>query len=68
MLERFSELSGRPTIHPALFHPNHKPEAYKRLDSSRRTFMQSTRSGTALLRALTPRAAYLDVRRARSLD
>jgi N-acyl-D-amino-acid deacylase len=29
MLERFSELSGRPTIHTALFHSNHKPEAYK---------------------------------------
>jgi N-acyl-D-amino-acid deacylase len=29
MLERFSELSGRPSIHTALFHSNHKPEAYK---------------------------------------
>lgn len=29
MLERFSELSGRPCIHTALFHSNHKPEAYK---------------------------------------
>ena len=29
MLERFSELSGRPAIHTALFHSNHKPEAYK---------------------------------------
>jgi len=29
MLERFSQLSGRPCIHTALFHSNHKPEAYK---------------------------------------
>ena len=29
LLERFSELSGRPAIHTALFHSNHKPEAYK---------------------------------------
>jgi len=29
MLERFSELSGRPAIHTALFHSNHRPEAYK---------------------------------------
>src|SRR3546814_12656892 len=29
MLGRFSELSGRPCIHTALFHSNHKPEAYK---------------------------------------
>ncbi len=29
LLERFSEMSGRPAIHTALFHSNHKPEAYK---------------------------------------
>jgi N-acyl-D-aspartate/D-glutamate deacylase len=29
LLERFSELSGRPAIHTAVFHSNHKPEAYK---------------------------------------
>lgn len=29
MLERFSDISGRPCIHTALFHSNHRPEAYK---------------------------------------
>jgi N-acyl-D-aspartate/D-glutamate deacylase len=29
LLERFAELSGRPAIHTAVFHSNHKPEAYK---------------------------------------
>jgi N-acyl-D-aspartate/D-glutamate deacylase len=28
LLERFAELSGRPAIHTAVFHSNHKPEAY----------------------------------------
>jgi N-acyl-D-amino-acid deacylase len=29
LLQRFSDLSGRPAIHTALFHSNHKPEAYR---------------------------------------
>ncbi|WP_157083037.1 N-acyl-D-amino-acid deacylase family protein [Novosphingobium lentum] len=29
LLQRFSDLSGRPAIHTALFHSNHKPEAFR---------------------------------------
>jgi len=29
LLERFSELSGRPAIHTAVFQSNHKPDGYK---------------------------------------